>query len=79
MKLKLAAVALALSALAPVANATVQPSFNDNAPIEASTAVRSAATYAGPQPSFNDNAPIAQGATGILVAGEGKPVPSFNG
>lgn len=80
MKLKLTAVAVAFAALAPVANASVQPSFNDNAPIgAASTARPSASGQAAPQPSFNDNAPVAAAISGALVAEAGIPQPSFNG
>lgn len=82
MKLKLTAVAVAFAALAPVANASVQPSFNDNAPISgAATSTRSNVTVTAPQPSFNDNAPIAAGttATGTMISEGGKPAPSFNG
>ena len=82
MKLKLTAVAVAFAALAPVANASVQPSFNDNAPIAgAASTARSGVTVSAPQPSFNDNAPIAAetAATGTLVSEGGNPAPSFNG
>jgi hypothetical protein len=84
MKLKLTAVAVALAALAPVANASVQPSFNDNAPIVgAASTIRSGVTVSVPQPSFNDNAPvtaeIATPVTGTLVSEGGTPAPSFNG
>jgi hypothetical protein len=60
MKLKLAAVAVTLAALAPVANAAVQnpqPSFNDNASIEGAAspvATRIVTTVPqNPLPSFN--------------------------
>ena len=59
MKLKLAAVAVALAALAPVANAAVQnpqPSFNDSAAIEGTSPVVTRITTTAPQnplPSFN--------------------------
>lgn len=81
MKLKLTAVAVAFAALAPVANASVQPSFNDNAPIVgAAPSTRPNVTVSAPQPSFNDNAPIAETVvTGIMISEGGKPSPSFNG
>jgi hypothetical protein len=80
MKLKLAVAAVAFAAIAPVANAAVEPSFNDNAPISATSTVRSGSTVkAAPQPSFNDNAPIAEAATSTAIAEGGQPAPSFNG
>jgi hypothetical protein len=82
MKLKLTAVAIALATLAPVANASVQPSFNDNAPIVgAASSIRSGVTVSAPQPSFNDNAPVAAetATTRTMISEGGTPSPSFNG
>ena len=62
-----------------------QPSFNDNAPIQASAgyATTSAkARQALPQPSFNDNAPIIAGGETVespSTATAAVPAPSFNG
>jgi hypothetical protein len=58
MKLKLAAVAVALAALAHVANAATQPqpSFNDSAAVESASPVVTVITTTAPQnplPSFN--------------------------
>ena len=58
MKLKIAAVAVALSALAPIAQANVanpQPSFNDAATPAGTAPVATHATTVQqlPQPSFN--------------------------
>ncbi len=55
MKLKIAAVAVTLAALAPVAYAaeTPQPSFNDNAPISTKSSNVQTSNSGIPQPSFN--------------------------
>ena len=62
-----------------------QPSFQDNAPVQASGSYATTsvvARQAVPQPSFNDNAPIVAGGEtreAPSTATAAIPAPSFNG